>query len=269
VTQSQLLKPFPQFLGITNNTADLGSSTYHALTLKIEKRFSHGVSVLAVFTGGKLITDTTPWVTSFLDAAPSFQDVYNRRMDKAVAPEDIAKRVVVSSVIELPFGRGKRYLSKGPRALDLVLGGWQLNGITSYQTGQPVVVTSAVATTSGANRPNNNGTTAKLSGSEHDRLSKWFNTGVFSAPNTFGFGSTPRTLPDLRGGSTRNWDVSLFKNFALTERMQLQLRSEFFNIFNTPRFALPGGSFSTAAFGVVSAQGNEPREMQLALRLSF
>jgi Carboxypeptidase regulatory-like domain/TonB dependent receptor-like, beta-barrel len=269
VTQSQLLKPFPQFLGITNNTADLGSSNYHAVTLKMEKRFSHGVSVLAVFTGGKLLTDTTPWVTSFLDSAPSWQDVYNRRLDRAVAPEDISKRVVVSYVVELPFGRGKRYLSKGPRALDLTLGGWQLNGITTYQTGQPVVITSSVATTSGATRPNNNGTTAKISGSEHDRLNKWFNTAVFTAPGTFGFGSMPRTLPDLRGGATRNWDVSLFKNFHLTERMQLQLRSEFFNIFNTPRFSAPGGSFATAAFGVVSAQANDPREMQLALRLSF
>ena len=239
------------------------------MTLKVEKRLSHGMSLLAVFTGGKLLTDTTPWVTSFLDSAPSYQDVYNRRLDRSVAPEDIAKRVVVSYVVELPFGRGKHFLSKSPRALDLAFGGWQLNGITTYQTGQPIVITSSVATTSGATRPNNNGQTAKLAGSEHDRLGKWFNTAVFSAPGTFQFGSTPRTLPDLRAGSTRNYDVSLFKNFQLTERMQLQFRSEFFNIFNTPRFAAPGGSFGTAAFGVVSAQATDPREMQLALRLSF
>jgi hypothetical protein len=235
----------------------------------MEKRFSHGVSVLAVFTGGKLLTDATPWVTSFLDSAPGYQDVYNRRLDRSVAPEDISKRVVVSYVVELPFGRGKRFLAKGPRVLDLALGGWQINGITTYQTGQPIVITSSVATTSGASRPNNNGATAKIAGSEHDRLSKWFNTAVFSAPGTFQFGSTPRTLPDLRAGSTRNYDVSLFKNFRITERMQLQLRSEFFNLFNTPRFSAPGGSFGTGAFGVVSSQANDPREMQLALRLSF
>src|SRR5262249_1614794 len=114
-----------------------------------------------------------------------------------------------------------------------------------------------------------NGDTAKISDSEQGRLAKWFNTSVFSAPGAFQFGSTPRTLPDLRAGSTRNYDVSLFKNFHLTERMKLQLRSEFFNIFNTPRFAAPVGSFGTAAFGVVSSQANDPREMQLALRLSF
>jgi hypothetical protein len=176
---------------------------------------------------------------------------------------------VVSYVAELPFGRGKHFLSKSPKAVDLVLGGWQFNGITTYQTGQPIVVTSSVATTSGATRPNNNGQTAMLSGDEHSRLGKWFNTGVFYASGPFEFGSTPRTLPDVRAGATRNYDLSLFKNFSLTERFQLQFRSEFFNIFNTPRFAAPGGSFGTAAFGVVSAQANDPREMQLALRLSF
>jgi hypothetical protein len=269
VTRLQLLKPFPQFLNITNNAADIGSSTYHALTLKLEKRLSHGVSLLASFTGGKLLTDTSPWVTSFLDSAPGFQDVYNRKLDRSVAPEDIARRFVLSCVAELPFGHGKRFLTKSPRLVDLALGGWQMNAIATYQTGQPIVVTSSVATTSGATRPNNNGQTAQLSGSEHDRLGKWFNTAVFSAPGPFQFGSTPRTLPDLRAGATRNYDMSLFKHFSVTERLKLQFRAEFFNILNTPRFSAPGGSFGTAAFGVVAAQSNDPRDMQLALRLSF
>lgn len=269
ITELQLLKPFPQFLGITDNSADIGSSSYDAMTLRLEKRLSHGMSVLASYTAGKLLTDTTPWITSYLDSAPGYQDVYNRRLDRSLAPEDISSRLVVSYVAELPFGRGKKFLNKAPRAVDLALGGWQVNGITTYQTGQPIVVTNSVATTSGATRPNNNGQSAALQGSEHQRLGQWFNTAVFSAPGPFQFGSTPRTLPDVRAGSMHNYDLSLFKNFQATERLQAQFRAEFFNIFNTPRFAAPGGSYGTAAFGVVSSQANDPREMQLALRLSF
>jgi len=267
-TRLQLLKPFPQFLGITDNAADIGSSIYHALTLRMEKRFTHGFSVLAAFTGGKLITDTTPWVVSYLDSAPGYQDAYNPRADRAVAPEDIARRFVLSFVYELPFGRGKQFLSNSPYLANLVLGGWQLNGITTYQTGTPIIIKNSISTTSGATRPNTNGQWVRQ-GSEHDRLGQWFNVAAFSAPGAFEFGNTPRTLPNLRSDATRNWDTSLFKNFDVTHYVQGQFRAEFFNIFNTPRFSAPNGGYGTAGFGTVSSQENDAREMQLALRLSF
>ena len=268
ITRLQLLKPFPQFLGITDNAADIGSSIYHALTLRMEKRFTHGFSVLAAFTGGKLITDTTPWVVSYLDSAPGYQDVYNPRADRAVAPEDIARRFVLSFVYELPFGHGKQFLSNTPYLVNLALGGWQLNGITTYQTGTPISITNSISTTSGATRPNTNGQWVRQ-GSEHDRLGQWFNIAAFSAPGAFEFGNTPRTLPNLRSDATRNWDTSLFKNFDVTHHVQGQFRAEFFNVFNTPRFSAPNGGYGTAGFGTVSSQENDAREMQLALRLSF
>jgi len=268
ITRMQLLKPFPQFLGISDVAQDIGYSNYNALTLRLEKRLTHGFSVLGAFTGGKILTDTTPWVVSFLDSAPGYQDQYNRRADYAVAPEDIARRFVLSYVYELPFGKGKHFLNNSPYVVDLLLGGWQLNGITTYQTGTPVVITNSVATTSGATRPNTSGQWVR-SGSEHDRLAQWFNKAAFSAPDNFGFGNTPRTLPNLRTGATRNWDMSLFKNFAIWERLQGQFRAEVFNISNTPRFGAPNGSFGTTAFGTVTTQANDAREMQLALRLSF
>ncbi|HEY4356748.1 MAG TPA: carboxypeptidase regulatory-like domain-containing protein [Acidobacteriaceae bacterium] len=268
VTRLQLLKPFPQFLGITDVGADIGSSTYHALTLRLEKRLTRGFSVLTAFTGGKLITDTTPWIVNYLDSAPGYQDLYNRRADRSVAPDDIARRLVVSYVYELPFGHGKQFLSRAPRAVDLLLGGWQLNGITTYSTGQPVVITNSVSTTSGATRPNTNGKWI-LPGDEHARLTQWFDKTAFSAPDAFGFGNTPRTLPNLRTGKTKNWDMSLFKNFDILEHLKGQFRAEVFNIFNTPRFAPPNGSYGTSAFGTVTSQANDAREMQLALRLSF
>lgn len=268
VTKLQLMLPHPQFLGITDVGSDIGSSTYNAFTLRLEKRFAHGFSVLTAFTGGKEITDTAPWVVNYLEPAPVYQDEYNHRADRSVAPEDIARRLVVSYVYELPFGRGKAFLGHSPYLLDLLLGGWQLNGITSYQTGTPVVVTNSIATTSGATRPNTTGAWI-LGGSERSRLGEWFNTAAFSAPGAFAFGNTPRTLPNLRTGATRNWDMSLFKNFNIWEHWQGEFRAEAFNIFNTPRFGPPNASYGTTSFGTVTTQSNDARELQLALRISF
>lgn len=269
VTRRQLLLPFPQFQGITSNVSQLGSSIYHAFQFKANKRLSSGFSVLAAYTFSKLIGDVTPWNTSFLDNAPSFQDQYNRRLDRSIDPQDISSRFVISYVWELPFGRGKRFLSGAPRAVDIALGGWQMNGITTFATGQPIAVTNSIATTSGATRPHNLGQSAKKSGSVTDRLEAYMDASVFAAPGPFEFGSAPRTLPDVRGDGPQNFDISLFKNFMFTERWVLQFRAEFFNIFNTPQFGEPNGAFGNAQFNRITTQANNPRDIQFALRLSF
>lgn len=268
VTQEQLLLPFPQFLGLTNNAAPIGSSSYNAMTLKLQKRFSKGYSVLASFTGGKEITDTTPWNVSYLDSAPGYQDVYNRRADRSVAPEDISRRTVISFVAEIPMGRGHRVLGNVPRAVDVLTGGWQVNGITTYQTGQPIVITNSVSTISGATRPNTTGNW-QTSGSEYNRVAQWFNTAAFSAPGQYQFGNTPRTLPNLRAGSTRNYDVSLFKDVTLPKETKVEIRADVFNLFNTPQFAAPNGTYGAAGFGAVTSQLNFARQIQLAARITF
>ncbi|MBS1824836.1 MAG: TonB-dependent receptor [Acidobacteria bacterium] len=263
-TRLQMLRPFPQFIGLTNNQAGVGMSTYHSFQLKVNKRLSRGFSILGSYTTGKLLTDTVPSLVSFLDPAPGFQDAYNRKLDRAVATQDVAQRLVISYVWEVPVMRGDH-----PRVLKAALGGWQLNGITTFMSGQPLVLTNAVPTTSGATRPNNNGTSAKKTGRVHDRLTAYFNTAVFSAPGPFEFGSAPRTLPDVRSDGLRNFDLSLFKNFVVWEGATLQLRGEFFNVFNTVRFDAPSGAFGNAPFGSINAQENLPRNVQVALRFSF
>jgi hypothetical protein len=269
VTRQQLLLPYSQFLGVTSNVSQLGSSIYHALQLKVNKRFSKGFSILAGYTFSKIISDVAGWNTGYLDDAPGYQDVYNRRLDRSIDPQDVSSRLVLSYVWELPFGRGKRYLASTPKAIDLILGGWQVNGMTTFAAGMPLEVYNSVPTISGASRPNNVGRSAKKSGSVNDRLNAYFDTSAFAAPGQYEFGSAPRTLPDIRSDGPRNFDLSLFKNFSVTERVSLQLRGEFFNIFNTPRFGKPNGNFGTSQFGIVSSQANNPRDVQLALRLSF
>jgi hypothetical protein len=274
ITRLQSLRPFPHFQNITANLSQLGSSTYHALQLKLNKRFSSGFSVLASYTFSKLITDTAGSGTNFLDSAPGFQDVYNRRLDRAISPEDLSSRFVISYVWELPVGKGRRFLGNAPTAVDFILGGWQVNGITTFSAGQPIVIGNSFPTTSGATRPNNIGRSAAKSGRVQDRLDEYFDRSVFYAPDPFGFGSTPRTLPDVRSDGPQNFDLSLFKSFAFSESKNIQFRAEFFNLFNTPQFAAPGSNglisnFGTAQFGVIFLQRNIPRDLQLALRFNF
>jgi hypothetical protein len=268
-TRLQLLRPYPQYLNVTNNLTSQGSSIYHSMQLKINKRLSNGFSILGAYTAGKLLTDTVPFLTGFLDPTPGIQNVYDRSQERAISTQDIAQRLVISAVWEMPFGRGQRFLSDAPRAVDLILGGWQLNGIATFQSGQPLVITTNIPTTSGATRPNNTGQSAKLDGPVRDRLNEYFNRSVFTSPGPFEFGSTPRTLPDVREHGINNWDLSLFKNFAVTERFTLQLRGEFFNMFNRVQFGAPVGTQGNANFGTINSQGNQPRNVQLALRLSF
>src|SRR5262249_15772747 len=106
--------------------------------------------------------------------------------------------------------------------------------------------------------------------STQDKLGAWFNTKVFSQPAAFTFGNAPRVLPDTRSDGMRNLDASLFKNFDIHEgAAKIQFRAEFFNVFNTPQFDMPGQLFGAAGFGVVSAQVNTPRQIQLALKILF
>jgi hypothetical protein len=274
-TRRQLLLPFPQFLGVTANAESVGVSTYNAFQLKVNKRFGNGFSLLGAYTNSKLITDTGGLVTNYLEVNSPVQDPYNLRLERSLAPQDISQRLVISYVWELPVGRGKKYWSTAPRALDLTLGGWQVNGITTFQRGQPITVGNAIATTSGATRPNNIGRGARKSGSVEARLNQYFDTSVFTSPGPFAFGNTSRNLPDVRGDGNRNFDLSIFKNFILKEAKQIQFRAEFFNIFNTVQFAPPGSSGTGSSslgnldFGVISQQRNDPRNTQLALKFIF
>jgi hypothetical protein len=202
----------------------------------------------------------------------TFQNNYNRRWERTVVPTDISQRLVMNFNYELPFGRGRHFGAHWNRVLDLVAGGWQFNDITTFQTGNPFALRLASASTFGGTRPNNNGTSALLDASERS-VTRAFDTSVFSQPAAFSLGSTGRTLPDVRGPGTNNFDLSLFKVIAIHERLRMQFRAEAFNAFNHTRFFIQNASAPTTAFGnalfgqyTVAA---DPRLIQLALKLTF
>jgi hypothetical protein len=261
VSRGQLLRPYPQFLNITFPQNSAGSSVYHAFQLRVEKRFSQGLSLLVAYTNSKLISDTDSqktWIEGEFGAG--IQNSNNRRLDRALAPQDISQRLVLNYVYELPFLKQNRWL-----------GGWSVTGITTLQTGRPLALNTATNNTNsfgGGSRPNNNGQSAALPDSERT-LERWFDTSVFSQPEPFTFGNTGRTLPDVREPGLVNFDFSAIKDFLLTERARLQFRAEAFNIFNTPQFGRPGTVFGNPQFGVINSQANSPRQIQLGLKIIF
>jgi hypothetical protein len=197
------------------------------------------------------------------------QDSYNLRASRALATIDVAHRFVISYLYELPFGKGRKFGSDAHWLLNAFIGGWQFNGITTYQTGTPLTITAnnTAGLFNPLTRPNTNGRNPKLTGRVQDRLNKYFDTSVFSQPAPFTFGNVGATLSNVRNDGIRNYDLSLFKMFAPVERLRVQFRAEALNAFNTPRFGSPNTSVTSNSFGQITTQANAPRQIQFGLKL--
>ncbi len=272
VAYSQLLRPYPQYTGINAFRKPQANSLYHAFGLSVGKRYSHGLNLQVSYTAGKLLDDASQTVT-FLGAAGTKQDFYNRKAERSISAQDISQRFVMSANYELPFGKRRPFLNSMPKAADFLLGGWQVNGIATLQTNVPLQINNGGNNTqlgSPGQRPNNNGKSAKKDGSIDDRLTSYFDQSVFSQAGNFTFGNTSRTSPDLRGPGTRAFDGSLFKRFFFRETSNVEFRAEAFNLFNHPIWNSPGTTVTDPAnFGVITSKGGQRRQVQLALRIQF
>jgi len=271
VQERYLLRPFPEFDGFRDLLPSDGFSIYHSFQLKVEKRFAHGVSLLMSYTNAKLIDNVSQNNGNF-GGGTTTQDQNNMRGERSLSPIDVSQRFVTSFVYELPVGRTRALGKNWNRAVDAVLGGWQFNGILTFQRGLPLALSAAnnVNAFNDGERPNNNGTSARISGGVESRLNEYFNTSVFSQPAAFVYGNVSRTLPDVRAPGIENLDLSLFKNFKPVEKLSVQFRAEAFNSTNTPQFSAPGTSLNTlSTFGVISATSNSPRQVQFGLKLLF
>jgi hypothetical protein len=269
---AQTLRPYPQYTAVNAFRKPQGNSIYHAFTLGVTKRYSNGLNMQVSYTAGKLIDDVSQTVT-FLGAAGTKQDFYNRKAERSISAQDVSQRFVFSGNYELPFGKGRKWLNAMPKAADFVLGGWQMNGIIVFQKGTPLQIGNNGNFTnlgSPGQRPNNNGKSAKKTGPVENRLDSYFDQSVFSQAGNFTFGNTSRTSPDLRGLGSRDFDGSLFKRFYFREKTNLEFRAEAFNAFNHPVWNAPGTTVNTpGSFGFVTTKGGQRRQFQLALRLQF
>jgi hypothetical protein len=270
IARAQLLRPFPQFGSINVRAVHQGTSSYHSLQVKVDRRFSHGFSVLGAYTWSKLLTNVGSRLAINF-ANPGIQDSDNLRAERAPGNVDVPHRVVISYNWELPFGSGRAWLGNSHGIAGWLARGWQINGITTIQSGPPLGLGTAVNQTNslgGGSRPNTSGKSAQLSGPIEDRLNRYFDTSVFSQPAPFTFGNTARTLSDLRAPGSVNFDCSLLKNIPVHGRATAQLRVEAFNLLNHPSFGAPGTTFGTSSFGVISS-ASDGRVVQLGLKLLF
>jgi hypothetical protein len=278
VTQAQLLLPFPEYTGVSEAYANVFHSTYHALQMKIEKRFTHGGTVLTSYTFSKLmanVSSLTGWLDSGVGSGPGIQNPYDLAAEKTLSGFDSRQRLTVSYALDLPFGTGHKFLSGGNSFENQLVGGWSLSGIATFQDGFPLALT-ATGTANGpgyGRRPNAIGDCNKqTSGSAQSRLNNWFNVACFTVPAAYTLGNESASDPVLRSHGTANYDVSLAKKTDITERFKLEFRAEVFNLFNRVQFGLPNTSVTTAAnptTGFITTQINQPRLVQLAMRLRF
>jgi hypothetical protein len=261
---TQAYRPFPQFSNVSIITPDLATSNYYAGLIRYEKRFSQGLSAGASYTRSKFLDASTEAGNTLGANNGPYSNYYNRRADYGYSANDVPNRFVFHAVYELPFGRGKRWLAKGPAAA--IVGGWSLSDVFTWQSGAPVTVVdqtnSCLCNSSGSQRPNVSGN-PNLS----DRTVRmWFNTSVFSQPANYTFGNEGVGI--IRAAGVFDTDVSIQRSFQVRERMRLQARGEFFNVTNHTNFGLPNTTFGSPTFGQVTSAGNA-RQVEISMRLEF
>lgn len=273
IPQHRLLRLFPHFNSVGTPRSEKGaSSRFNALYLKFTRRFSKGLTVLSSYQWSKTrdnASEDQGWFVS-----DGLRDQFDPAADYSISAHDIPHDFVTNLIWELPVGRDRSVGSNMPKALDAVIGGWQIAGIVRFGSGVPINVRAP--NTLGAlgyavKRTNISSEDAvKLANPTPER---WFNTDAFSAPGQFEIGRAPRYFGTLRNRINTNGDISLSKFLDFTEQFRAQLRAEFFNLTNTPTFGLPpsGGqvTLGSGAFGTVNRSFRPPRQIQVALKLMF
>jgi len=285
VALGYLLRPYPQFLSVQTIAENEATSSYNSLQATFQKRFNQGGTIVANYTWSKLLSNTDTATGSMENDLTCgwTQDWNNRRADYSLACEDVPQRLVINYIYDLPFGKGKRFVSHLNRAANDLIGGWSIAGVTTFSSGQPLSMTALANVLSqqfGASWPQFNnalrpyvvpGCNPGISGSAVSRLNEWFNTACYQQPGNFAFGDASRTDPKLRDEGIANFDFAISKSFAVRENWNLLLHAEFFNLFNRERFGAPNTQAGNANFGVVTETSPlaTPRLVQFALRLKF
>ncbi|MEK7833933.1 MAG: hypothetical protein AAB401_22790, partial [Acidobacteriota bacterium] len=256
ITRAQSLAAYPQFTNVWVQQYN-GTNRYNSLQLQAQKRMSRSLTFTGTYTWSRLRERTT-----YLN--PPDTEFENR-----VSPDDRPHRYTFSGIYQLPVGRGRRFGKKLNRAADAAIGGWQLNGTYEWQIGEPFQLSSSIYSTIDL------GTLQGRVGQKDSQGRKYgvdvpaIDVAGLVRLSSFGLRNVPTTLGNLRNQPYLNVNLSLSKNFNLGEGRRLQLRGEFLNAFNRVYFTGTNLDPSNAAFGFVTAQRNNPRDVQLGLRYTF
>jgi len=257
-----------------------GNNNYNGFSARLEHRFSRGLYVLNSFTWSKALGDSEQQ----LEQGPGItlanpENIRDLKNEYGRSTFDVEFINVTSVVYDLPFGRGRQFLRKMNPALDAVLGGWQLTGINTANTGVPINVWYSPSTANDVTglatnseyrgtailRPNVSCTPASQSTAQS--LLTYFAGCTFTTPSPNNpFGNLSRNA--FRAPNFEQWDLGVYKNFSVAERVNLQFRSEFFNVLNHTNFGVPNQQSNSTAFGTITST-YPPRQIQFALKLLF
>jgi carboxypeptidase family protein/TonB-dependent receptor-like protein len=276
-SQSAGARPYPAF-GDIQWMENRVLSSYNSLQMRLEKRFTRGLSALLSYTWAKALTEAPDHIsTSSVGAGfdtGTFrepQNGNNLKAERGLAEFDIKQRFVASYIYELPFGHGRRWGSGWNKAADMFLGGWQLSGIHVLQGGLGLTATLAGSTMlniGGERRARPNVVGNPILPASQRTVQRWFNTDAFAAfspsPQAFGNGG----VGIMRGPNYRNFDFTLAKDFHYNERIRFQFRTEFFNAFNRANFGPPNIARDSSGFGQILSASNA-RIIQFGFKVYF
>jgi hypothetical protein len=250
ISRSSLLQPYPEFGSIIIRQPQ-GYSWYHALQVRLERRFSHGFTTQFGYGFSKLMEAMT-----FLNAGDALPY-------RSIATYDHPHQFSFSGIFELPFGHGRRLWSGASRPVDLAIGGWQVGSVWTFASGGMPEFGNVFF---------NGNSDDILSGDRN--INRWFNVNAgFETDATRQPGSNLRTFPlrfsSVRGAPNNMWNFSLIKKFRIREGWDAQFRAEAFNAFNHPWFSIPNMNPTSPAFGTVTSTLGTPRNIQLGVKLTF
>ena len=273
-----LLRPFPQFDGTFEGLPNFGAeSFYNSLQVRFQKRSSHYISFEGNYTLSKATDNSSAGANSFVGGLGlgNPQQLDRLNLEHAVSANDATHRLVLAAILDAPVGRNRWIGRDMNRFLDAVVGGWAISTFLTFQSGQPLALTlSNGALADGNQRPDvicpqlSSGLGYHAAAATGGSI---FNAACFSTPPQQVPGNAPRYFSNLRSDGIHNVDVSLTKEFVIREGMKLQVRGEFFNFMNTPRFGYPDLAADSATFGQVTttASGSTPRRTQIGVRFEF
>jgi hypothetical protein len=283
-TVAQALRPFPQYTYIDTYAGQgdhSGHSTYHALITKFNKRVAAGLTFQASYVFSKILTDSdTAWGVQYA------ADFYNRGLEKSIGQFDVTHDFKFAGVYDLPFGKGQRWVNKGPASW--LIGNWRLSSINIYDSGTPVGIgtslTLPIYASGAAGRvpayvTSYQGWQPSWQGGFDPGKDNFFvpyGTGPFptqgSGTTLNNIGNVTRYNPKVRLFPNLNENMSVTRVFPIREKKSIEFRAEAFNAFNRVRFGTGSTTLQSATFGVLTGSGsqiNTPRQLQLALKLYF
>ncbi|HKX28575.1 MAG TPA: hypothetical protein VJ302_12815, partial [Blastocatellia bacterium] len=275
--------PFPTFARGSSYAATTGNSSYHSMQSKFTHRFSKGLDLLASYTWGKTLTNAGDLLSGGNVSGFRLPGVLNIRNEMALASFHVKHALVISGSYQLPIGKGRPFLSGLSGPAGAILGGWSTNWAWYYYSGQPHGLVCTIATNEGGGcTPMRvQGVDPYLNKRDKDGFLVLFNPAAFTnPPKATAIGQTDLSplggdRSPVLGPPQRQLDLSIFKNFRLTERFRMEFRAEIFNLTNTVSYGFPGNynnnynNYSSPLFGRLDNQRNDPRQMQFAMKLYF